>query len=354
MYPDRIKRAILDGVADSHDYMAGGWSTNLRDTDLIFTKMTEYCFEGGAEHCPIWDKDGPAVISEKVKKAFTSLRHNPISVPGNSTNGPQIVTYNDLKRLIREIVYNPLRDLPLTTKVLHETLQGEGTTLAAWKAEQHPAIGEQVSEQCKQDGPYSPSCFESKHSPTIQWEATYGIACSDAISRLHESKEDFKKYADKISAQSGLLGAAWASIMLPCTAWHARPHWRYDGNFNNKTAHPIVFLGNTFDPVTPLYNAFVIAKGFDGAGILHQDSEGHCFYASPSMCTGRTVREYFQTGKLPGEKGGLENWEAHGKLCKADILPLSGYGKDSTPALPEGESDQAMWEALVALNQVWP
>lgn len=28
MYPERISRALLDGVADSHDYMAGGTATH--------------------------------------------------------------------------------------------------------------------------------------------------------------------------------------------------------------------------------------------------------------------------------------------------------------------------------------
>ena len=47
MYPDRVHRAVLDGVADSHDYMAGGWSTNLRDTDMTLVKLADYCWQGG-------------------------------------------------------------------------------------------------------------------------------------------------------------------------------------------------------------------------------------------------------------------------------------------------------------------
>lgn len=100
-----------------------------------------------------------------------------------------------------------------------------------------------------------------------------------------------------------------------------------------------------------------MSEGFEGAGVLHQDSEGHCTYASPSMCTGRALREYFQTGELPGKPGGLKEWDewgGHGLLCEPDRLPLDGYTKNSDAPLPVGETDAELWNALVELNRVWP
>ena len=97
-----------------------------------------------------------------------------------------------------------------------------------------------------------------------------------------------------------------------------------------------------------------MARGFEGAGVLQQNSEGHCTYASPSMCTGRALREYFQSGRLPGSKGGLEDWDGYGALCEPDRLPFDGYEEGTIPELPKGETDRKLWEALVSLNQVWP
>ena len=349
MYPDRIKRAVMDGVADSHDYMRGGWSTNLRDADLTFVKLAEYCYEGGPKNCALYDPDGPAVIIDNIQKTFGELRHNPVPVPSNGTLGPQAVTSNDLMRFIRDIVYHPLREFPKTAQILHDLRKGNGTTLAAWKADEQPKVGEPLSAQCIRDGPFSPSCFSQ-----TSWDATYAIACSDGLSRLKQSKEEYLQYAKTVAAQSALIGAHWAGIQLPCTAWHARPHWRYEGNFHNTTAHPVLFAGNTIDPVTPLYNAFLMAEGFEGAGVLHQNSEGHCTYASPSMCSGRAIREYFQSGTLPGAQGELNGWDGYGSLCEPDMLPFEGYGKNVMPRLPKGETDQELWEALVNLNQHWP
>lgn len=97
MYPERIHRAVLDGVSDSHDYMAGGWFTNLRDTDKLLEKLAEYCFSGGKENCALWHGDGPTAIVETIKNTLNDMKHNPIGVPGSSTAGPTLVTYSDLK-----------------------------------------------------------------------------------------------------------------------------------------------------------------------------------------------------------------------------------------------------------------
>lgn len=353
MYPDRVKRAVLDGVADSHDYMAGGWITNLPDTDLLVAKLAEYCYEGGPKNCALHDTDGPAVITMNLQSAIHKLKNNPIGVPGNNTAGPQIVTYTDLKYLLREIVYHPLLYFPLTAKVLNEIIKGEGTTLAAWKANHRPKIDEHLSPECAKDGPFSPSCFTEPRGG----DSSAAIKCSDGLSRLNQTKEEYRIYADTVMGQSQLIGAGWAQIQLPCTAWHARPHWRYDGDFRNKTAHPILFASTTIDPVTPLRNAFIMAAGFEGAGVLHLDSEGHCTYATPSICTGKAIREYFQSGKLPGRMGGLKDfdeWSGYGALCEANRVPFDGYTKGEMPDLPEGETDEELWKALVSLNQNWP
>jgi pimeloyl-ACP methyl ester carboxylesterase len=353
IYPQRIKRAVLDGVADSHDYMAGGWTTNLQDTDLLFAKLAEYCYEGGPENCAIFDDDGPAVIVANLQNTVARFKDNPIAIPGNKTSGPQVVMYNDLKLLFRDIVYHALLYFPLTAQILHELSIGSGASLAAWKSEQQPSLGTPLSPKCHKDGPYSPPCFTNQRI----WDATAGIACSDGLPKLNQTKAEYREYANKIMAQSNLIGAFWAEIQMPCTAWHARPHWRYDGDFHNETAHPILFAGNTIDPVTPLRNAFTMASGFEGAGILHLDAEGHCTYASPSMCAGRAIREYFQSGKLPGKERGLEDlddWSGYGALCEVDRSPFDGYRKGDVPPLPDGETDEELWKALVHLNQNWP
>ena len=209
--------------------MAGGWTSNLRDTDLLFAKLASYCFEGGPSKCPIYHKDGPAVISGNIQAALGKLRDNPLSVPEVDGKGPQIATYADFQAHVRDIVYGPLKFFPTTTRILHDLSQNNGTSLAQWKLSHRPNFKPPIPAACAKDGPYSPSCFTAEDHGNVGG-ATSGIACSDAVpDRLNQTREEYKEYAEKIMSQSQLLGAWWASIQMPCTAWKARPHWRYDG-----------------------------------------------------------------------------------------------------------------------------
>lgn len=103
-------------------------------------------------------------------------------------------------------------------------------------------------------------------------------------------------------------------------------------------------------------DGFLSANG-EGAGVLQLDVEGHCTYSGISLCSGRAIREYFQSGTLPGEVGGLaerHGWQGRGALCGADRTPFDGYAPNGPiPDLPEGETDEGLWHALVGLNRAW-
>lgn len=209
--------------------MAGGWSTNLRDTDLFFVKLASYCFDGGPNHCPIYHEDGPAVIAGNIQQILTALKDEPLPVLDVEGKGPQMVTLNDFSMHVRDMVYNPLKDFPVTARILYDVSRRNGTSLASHKLSLRPDLSIPVPAACENDGPFSPSCFTGSDLGGIG-AATSGIACSDvAPDRLGQSKDEYKRYAEKIMAQSRLMGAWWASIQMPCTAWKARPHWRYDG-----------------------------------------------------------------------------------------------------------------------------
>lgn len=82
-----------------------------------------------------------------------------------------------------------------------------------------------------------------------------------------------------------------------------------------------------------------MALGFAGSTVLQQDSEGHCSISSPSFCTARVLRRYFQTGRLPD----------HGQVCAPDRRPLDGFSEEVEPRIPDGEVDEPVWRAMVQL-----
>jgi hypothetical protein len=100
---------------------------------------------------------------------------------------------------------------------------------------------------------------------------------------------------------------------MPCSNWGIRPAWDFTLNISAATtAHPIVFLSTTRDPVTPLRNAVKMSKRFGGSVVFGQDADGHCTISQPSECVAKGVRRYFQTGQLP----------VGGMACKPDVGPF--------------------------------
>lgn len=104
-----------------------------------------------------------------------------------------------------------------------------------------------------------------------------------------------------------------------CIHYSVRPAYRFTAPFEANTSHPILLIGNTADPVTPLANAFKMSKGFPGSMVLTQNSAGHTSGSVYSSCTVDNIRRYFQTGVLPDE----------GTVCEPDELP---FGETSEAA----------------------
>jgi len=322
--------------------MRGGWLTNLQDTDLQMVSFGEYCWLGGPKNCALYHEDGPAAILEIFANITSTLQRSPIAVPATNTLAPTLVTYSDLKSLFWSKTYSPLKEFPTIARILSELRSGNGTGLAAaTKSPKRTALLKGLPPACEKSGPFSPACFAHTDPGFMIHGPSAGILCSDALPQTNTTQAAYWTYVQELISQSRLIGDVWASIRLPCTAWHARPTWRYEGDFEATTAHPILWVGNTIDNVTPVRNAHRMARGFEGSVVLQQDGEGHCSVAGVSFCTMRALRQYFQEGKLP-EKG---------TVCEVDQVPFDGFSEESEPAIPEGEDDEELWRAMVRLNR---
>lgn len=117
---------------------------------------------------------------------------------------------------------------------------------------------------------------------------------------------------------------------------------RYTGPWQANTSHPLLFVGNTADPVTPGLYAREMAKGFEGAVALMQNSGGHTSEAAFSYCTTGFLRQYFQTGELPPVN----------TTCAADVIPFGPlHDSDDDGAVVEVEAEEVRagrerWERM--------
>ncbi|KIP05919.1 hypothetical protein PHLGIDRAFT_73444, partial [Phlebiopsis gigantea 11061_1 CR5-6] len=71
------------------------------------------------------------------------------------------------------------------------------------------------------------------------------------------------------------------------------------GSFITNTSSPILLIGNTLDPVTPIAGARNMSSGFAGSVMLQQNSTGHSTLSGFSTCTALAIHAYFANGTLP-------------------------------------------------------
>ncbi|KAI4730460.1 hypothetical protein E4T49_01806 [Aureobasidium sp. EXF-10728] len=347
MYPGRVKRAILDGVVDSFDYYRGTWTSVLQDTDKEIVKFAEYCWKGGPKNCALYHEEGPASIVQRFLNITEHLLQNPIGVPGTNNTSPELATYSDLKRLFTSVAYGPLLMFHSLAKIMADLENGDGTALVEGKRASNAQMmqiltDKHFSERCQKAGPYSRACNPDYSQSMDSRMVHAAIMCSDAEPQTNMTKEQYWEYIEDSMEQSKMIGDVWGASRITCTQWHARPKWPYTGNLNATTAHPMLFIGNTIDNVTPIGNAYKMSQGFPGSVVLRQDTEGHTSSSGVSLCTARAVRTYFQTGELPEIN----------TTCLPDRVPFDGYSEEKEHPLPEGETDEALWKALVGTSDL--
>ena len=83
-----------------------------------------------------------------------------------------------------------------------------------------------------------------------QW--SLGTFCSDQDNILYnKTLQDLRAPIKKLE-QKSIIGEIWTHQSLGCTGWSVKASEIYQGPFAGDTATPILFVDNTYDPVTPI------------------------------------------------------------------------------------------------------
>ncbi|THY28918.1 hypothetical protein D6D00_03967 [Aureobasidium pullulans] len=283
MFPERVERLVLDGVVDVVDYQQAAWATNLVDTEKTMDSFYRFCAEAGYPACALansHEKTRPEEVKQRTFDIIQNLHENPLAVIGPN---PEVITSNDIRMLIFRSLYKPMTEFPVLANTLTELESGNGTN-AAQMLRPHHAM------DCK-----ATSTNDLPNSP----DAEIGIACTDGDDQTEMNKTTFASFVDELAEVSPTIGDIWASIRMSCIHYPLRAVHRFTGPWEATTAHPILLIGNTADPVTPLNDALRMSDRLAGSMTLIQDSAGHCSLSAYSECTAKYVRQYFHTGELP-------------------------------------------------------
>jgi pimeloyl-ACP methyl ester carboxylesterase len=285
MFPGRVRAMLLDGIVDPVPYSKNAEARvagQALGTDYAFAKFASLCQRAGPERCAL--AHGTVTAPQRVRRLLARAKRGPIPAPTASPPGP--LTYSDL--LVSQ--YNPLRIpelYPDNAQDLDAAARGDASALAT------------ASRQLLTPATFSNSAMSA------------GISCADAPARkrLGAWPQVMKRF-NRVDRLSGYLLGWW--LWAPCAAWPARGQDNYRGPWNATTKHPILLIGNRYDPATPYIGAVRSARRLGNAVLLTLDGYGHVSIHDPSRCINRARRAYLIRLATPRK----------GTVCQANHQPF--------------------------------
>ena len=267
LFPDEVGRMVLDGAVDLSIgtrelalEQAGGFETALRAYVQNCVDETDSCFLGDSV------EEGLQTISSflagvDAKPLPTGLGRD-LQV-GNAFYGIVAPLYN------RDYWY-------ILSAALKQGLAGDGSTLL------------QLSDLYTSRGTDGYTDNSS--------EAIYAISCLDdpyaiPASRVAANLPDFER-------ASPTFGAVFAWGLTGCGGVQVTSSVK-PRDVHAKGAAPIVVIGTTRDPATPMKWAEDLADQLDSGVLIRRDGDGHTGYHAGNDCVDGAVEGYLIDGTVP-------------------------------------------------------
>ncbi|KAI0709175.1 alpha/beta-hydrolase [Earliella scabrosa] len=319
MFPERVGRVILNGVIDpilvaTQEVSLGSISNQLVSVDTIYEALITGCALTGPVGCAAAaEGDGPADIDAKVQ-ALINAAHD---ATRRNTSVP--LTSGQLRAALFGEMYSPQDWASLVNEVypqVVEIIKGES------------GQGLPFARRTKRPGEPHPTM--NSHANETRAYTTNAIFCADSVDPNPNTNmtDVFEAIIQGTRTTSQMFGAMWPGVTTQCSFWPVRSVERYQGPFDRKLANKILITSSTYDPITPLAGAQVLAGMLgEDAALVRLNGFGHTALAQPSACINEIAVAYMTNGTLPANNTVCEvdqDVEVFQGVTTADILANMG------------------------------
>ncbi len=127
-------------------------------------------------------------------------------------------------------------------------------------------------------------------------EALYAVNCLDRDEWIDPG--EVARYQDRILEASPTFGRLFAWGLTACGSWPVHSGKKPTALRATGSA-PILVVGTTRDPATPLSWAEGLAEQLDHAVLVKRDGDGHTGYKAGNSCVDDAVEAYLVAGEVP-------------------------------------------------------
>lgn len=267
LFPKRIGRMVLDGAVDPS---LSAEETSLVQAEGFETALRSYvgsCVDEGG--CFLGETVDAGV--ERIDSFLTEVEQRPLETSGKR----RLAIGNAVLGVWAPLYEQDYWDL--LDRALESAFDGDGTTLLAL-SDSYTSRGA--------DGYLDNSL-----------EALYAVNCLDAGEPIPISQVPGK--VDRFEQVSPTFGSIFAYGLAQCAQWPFPKDARVRRALEADGAAPILVVGTTRDPATPIEWAEGLAAQLDSAVLVRRDGDGHTGYSKGNDCVDDVVESYLVTGRTP-------------------------------------------------------
>ncbi|GAW20620.1 hypothetical protein ANO14919_101280 [Xylariales sp. No.14919] len=282
MFPDRVGNMVLDGVLSLELPLGENLTDITTPADGIIASFFVYCFELGAE-CSYYTGSSAYDIYDRFNQSFVQLDSKRANAEGWANATDIEAALLTLKTTFYYAVAAPASVFGSLSDALVALEQVIAIQNVALWTEQIVAL---IGDPLPAGDPNA--------------ELRLGALCTDQGSKWYNKTLEDLTPAIEHFEEVSIIGEVVAKSMLGCLGWSIEATEVFSGPFGGDTATPILFVGNTYDPISPVTNALAAAPKYKNAQVVTVDGIGHTSRVVGNTCQQAKVNAYFQGTKLPG------------------------------------------------------
>ena len=266
LFPTRSGRLVLDGAVDPSLTSRESSLQQAHGFEVAITAYVDHCLESA----PCYLGDTRAAALKRIKGFLDSVDAKPLAVDDR-----ELAVGNAFLGIITPL-YNSDYWEYLDT-YLGRALKGDGSGLL---------LMADLYTSREDDGSYADNSAE----------AIYVINCLDDPSAIPVSQVPAEFPA--FEKESPTFGRIFAWGLVGCTNLGGdgvAPDWKLDA----PGADPILVIGTTRDPATPLRWAEALASQLSSGVLVTRDGDGHTGYNMGNLCVDEAVETYLIDGTAP-------------------------------------------------------
>lgn len=303
LFPEHVGRMVLDGAMDPSLALI---QNDLRQAGGFQLAFDDYAADCAANACEL----GGSVdeIEQTLGEVFDAAFAQPL--PTGDPDRPltrSLAMFGVIGALYDEASW------PVLTEAIVAAVDGDGSVLLA---------SSDIYWQRGPDG-YASNLIQSNKA----------VTCLDAP--LAPEAESVPTEDDFIAASPVFGEIYYGLVEVECDGWPVDPSVDFP-DYTAPGAAPILVIGSTGDPATPIESARQLADELESGVLLVREGEGHTAYFSFNVCIDDIVDTYLAEGTVP-EDGTTCSEDGELVDTSTDAVTTTTAPAETTPPTTSGE-----------------